>query len=291
MVPGGYEVALPDGRSLFLHGVDPAAPAGDPSPAPTPVACVDEEEPHAHAVYAVPRGRPPRTRDQVPQIQFAIEQANTVVFASAAQLGAVVRLKVLCDADGRPHVDVVEFASGASADSVSSIFQDAAALGLGGPLEKTWIFYDDNVDCGCGGWSVVPGGDEQGPQNPNNWGYTYSVTLMAEFGTTWALFETALHELTHAMGGVQNSSPNTSGGYHCNDGVDIMCYADGGSRSDYSESACPVGRRQASITMPYDCHHDDYFHPSPPPGSYLEGHWNVGAAYNQFLDHPLGALL
>lgn len=286
VVPGGYEVLLPDGTRLFLHGVDPKPPAiSGPGPLPHPVACVGADEPHARVVYAVPRGRPPRTRDQVPQIQYAVEQANAVVLTSAAKFGAAPRLKVLCDAQGRPAVDVVELPTGATQDSASSIFADVRGLGYGGPLVKTWIFYDDNVEsCNCGGWSNIPGDDAWGPGNPNNWGDTYSVTLMAEFDTTWALFETALHELTHAMGGVQNSSPNTSGGYHCNDGVDIMCYADGGSRSEYTETTCPAAQRRASVTMPYDCGNDDYFHPSPSAGSYLDTRWNVGADYNQFLD-------
>ncbi|HET6405216.1 MAG TPA: hypothetical protein VFH78_11250, partial [Candidatus Thermoplasmatota archaeon] len=97
------------------------------------------------------------------------------------------------------------------------------------------------------------------------------------------LDEVILHEMTHGMGGVQMSAPHSSGGWHCNDGWDIMCYADGGSTSQYGTTCQSVGFTWSGASQPYDCGNDDYFHPSPAPGSYLDTHWNVGADYNRFL--------
>ena len=87
---------------------------------------------------------------------------------------------------------------------------------------------------------------------------------------------TFMHESGHNLGAVPNSAPNSSGAAHCNDGMDIMCYADGGYKSDYRRTACTDREH-------FDCNHDDYFHPDPAPGTYLYENWNVGSCLNDFL--------
>jgi hypothetical protein len=83
-----------------------------------------------------------------------------------------------------------------------------------------------------------------------------------------------LHEITHNLGGVQQSAPHSTPFSHCWDGRDVMCYADGSTGSQpYTTSVCDfVG---GAIPQTYDCDHDDYFSPDPAPGSYLATHWNV----------------
>ncbi len=80
----------------------------------------------------------------------------------------------------------------------------------------------------------------------------------------------------HNIGGVQLSAPNTSGGFHCTDEYDVMCYSD----SPYfppMEYVCTNPSRDRL----FDCNHDDYFHTNPLPGSYLATKWN--AANSVFL--------
>lgn len=98
-----------------------------------------------------------------------------------------------------------------------------------------------------------------------------------DYGISYATFDARLlmHENAHNMGAVQLSAPHSSGGWHCNDGRDVMCYADGAARSAYVGSACAA--------LQFDCGNDDYFHPSPAVGSYLATHWNVGSPLNRFL--------
>lgn len=84
-----------------------------------------------------------------------------------------------------------------------------------------------------------------------------------------------VHELVHALGGVQPSAPNSTGGYHCSDGADVMCYDDKTARST-QRSVCA-----ASSTQVLDCRHDDYFSTAAPRGSYLQTRWNV--ARSSFL--------
>ena len=80
----------------------------------------------------------------------------------------------------------------------------------------------------------------------------------------------------HNLGGVQHSARNATGGFHCIDEWDVMCYQDGSGAATRVE--CPDRARDATR---FDCNHDDYFHPDPPVGSYLANPWNT--ANSQFL--------
>ena len=100
-------------------------------------------------------------------------------------------------------------------------------------------------------------------------------------GTTSRLqVEIGLHELSHNLGAVQFSAPNSSGAGHCNDQFDLMCYEDGGSGSLFADPNCdgdlslPSDPYGADLQA-WDCNKDDYFNPSPPGGSYLATHWNL----------------
>jgi hypothetical protein len=114
--------------------------------------------------------------------------------------------------------------------------------------------------CGLG---TIWGDDQPGPANANNNQTGYSRVDYR----CWDFAES--HELMHNLGGVQLSAPHSSGGWHCTDEHDQMCYADG-----------------AGVTLTYtctdfedpnifDCGHDDYFHTSPATDSYLATHWNT----------------
>jgi hypothetical protein len=84
----------------------------------------------------------------------------------------------------------------------------------------------------------------------------------------------------HTLGGVQYTAPNTSGGGHCIDENDRMCYADGPNMAAANGKAmiylCPTTHERL-----FDCNHDDYFTTAPVSGSYLATHWNT--ANSSFL--------
>lgn len=80
------------------------------------------------------------------------------------------------------------------------------------------------------------------------------------------LNSTILHELLHNLGAVQAPSPNRTAGNHCTDGPDVMCYPDG--HGAYRHDVC---EQPAWI----DCNADDYFDPSPEPGSFLTENFNT----------------
>jgi len=80
-----------------------------------------------------------------------------------------------------------------------------------------------------------------------------------------------LHEITHNLGGVQESSEHATLFGHCWDEADVMCYDDGSGIA--MQSYCPGST--GTIDESYDCGKDDYYAPAPPTGSYLATHWNV----------------
>ena len=89
-------------------------------------------------------------------------------------------------------------------------------------------------------------------------------------GGTGALVE--LHELTHLLGAVNLSAPNSNGFGHCTDDLDLMCYGEQG--------VSPVPRCAVKVEL-LDCGADDYFNARPSAGSYLSTHWNT--ANSRFL--------
>ena len=75
---------------------------------------------------------------------------------------------------------------------------------------------------------------------------------------------------------MQNSAPHASGGFHCYETYDTMCYNDGGSYftgGGTLHASCP----DVSPTGMYafDCHGDDYYNVAPAQGTYLADHWDV----------------
>ncbi|HUQ39997.1 MAG TPA: hypothetical protein VM030_07555 [Acidimicrobiales bacterium] len=136
--------------------------------------------------------------------------------------------------------------------------------------------------------------DNGTPANPNNVGYLpvmYGGSIAVAFRTAAPAPDRAnggwgqsamgafveVHELVHALGGVQISAPNSNGLGHCSDGTDIMCYPEGGKKV-YTKCL-------TKIPM-LDCGADDYFHANPGTGSYLATHWNI--ARSSFLGDALG---
>jgi hypothetical protein len=84
-----------------------------------------------------------------------------------------------------------------------------------------------------------------------------------------------LHEVLHTLGAVQPSAPHFSGGAHCYEIYDVMCYTPKDGTADGFLRDCEIIGEAPNPGKPLDCGNDDYFNRSPPAGSYLAGHWNV----------------
>ncbi|MFF5446254.1 RICIN domain-containing protein [Streptomyces sp. NPDC012888] len=198
--------------------------------------------------------------------------ADMIYSASARETGGIRHIRYVTAADCTPTVLNIELPDSALAE-FSATNRALAAKGLDRRDRKYMIFADSQVYCGIGTFN----GDERpGQNNLSNFGPSYGRTDTGCWGG-----HTAAHELGHNLGAVNNSAPNTSRGAHCTDEWDVMCYSD----SPYYPKMRDVCTNRASENI-LDCNHDDYFHTSPKPGSYLATHWNI--ADNQFLMRTRG---
>ncbi|MCX5195244.1 RICIN domain-containing protein [Streptomyces sp. NBC_00249] len=198
--------------------------------------------------------------------------ADVIYAASAKETGGVRHIRYVTAADCTPVVLNIELPDSALAE-FNATNTALAGKGLDRRDRKYMIFADTQVYCGIGTFN----GDERpGQSNLSNFGPSYGRTDSGCWGG-----HTAAHELGHNLGAVNNSAPNTSRGAHCTDEWDVMCYSD----TPYYPQMRNVCTNQASENI-LDCNHDDYFHTSPKPGSYLATHWNI--ADNQFLMRSAG---
>lgn len=274
-VPGGWEVLLDDGTRLLTHGPDPAPPAMEPdvvaASAATPPTCVQNGtvQPMSLLIYAVPADRTDRYDAVKSQLRALINESNGRLRAEAARYSFSTNYIFACDADGLVSVAHARLPTTTADDDFSSIVRDLRNQGYGQSHVKHWVWYDASVS-GIGGQGHFWSDDRLAANNANNNG--------GQFALTYGYFSSRIlmHENGHNMGAVQNSAPNSSGGAHCNDGYDVMCYADGGSKSAYRTDACNYEA--------YDCGGNDYFNPHPPAGSYLASHWNLAHRYNKWFD-------
>ncbi|MFJ6796762.1 RICIN domain-containing protein [Streptomyces sp. NPDC091268] len=193
--------------------------------------------------------------------------ADLIYATSAQETGGIRHIRYVTAADCTPTVLDIELPDSALSE-FSATNAALAAKGLDRRDRKYMIFADTQIYCGIGTFN----GDERpGQANQSNFGPSYGRTDSGCWGG-----HTAAHELGHNLGAVNNSAPNTSRGAHCTDEFDVMCYSD----TPYYPQMRNVCTNQAAENI-LDCNHDDYFHTSPKPGSYLATHWNI--ADNQFL--------
>lgn len=280
-----WRLLLPNGGSVLTHGPDPV-----PSPEAfgldaevpwssgtiVPVACQTPDQPAPVAynnvlVYARPFDKPDRYAQMAPEIQLMAAQANTLFFRET-----LARYRFLCDSPlGPPVVRNAILPTPLANTHPGTIFGDLQVLGYTDGHEKYWVWYD-GYECPCGGLGTIDVDSSPSLGNRNNFGPDWAVT----FGITgfWGWF-VMMHESGHNLGAVQLDTPQASGGFHCNDGWDVMCYADGGPTSNYVPDACAP----TLDGLPrWDCNRDDYAG-FPPLSEYLATHWNVASPLNRFI--------
>lgn len=279
---GLYRIEASDGPVGCSHGPDrgPAgidvtrprsiadlASAGGGTSTSGAVQCIGDgtSGPRVQAVYAVAADQADRSASVVPLIAGWAGQMDGAVNQSAAETGGERHIRFVTSPDCTLNVAVVTL-SATGDDSFANTIDELRAQGVTSSDRKYLIWADASVYCGI---AQVAGGDSAAATNPANSGPTFARVDTGCWGRSDHLSE--LHELMHTLGAVQLSAPHSSGGYHCTDESDAMCYPDGtGATMTYP---CP-----SSHEWLLDCNHDDYFSTSPATGSYLDTHWNVATS-------------
>ena len=224
------------------------------------VACVGDgvTGPRVQIVYARASNVNSRYDAVVPLLRQYASDADDIVNVSAGRVGDGRRIRYVTNSSCMPQVLNVTVSSSGD-DSFGNMVTELRNQGLTSPDRKYLVFMDAAVGiCGLGEVYLNDTGDQT---NPNNSGRPMYARVDA---SCWQ--HAAAHELLHTMGAVQNSAPNSSGVGHCTDEVDVMCYKD---------TSTTVVRQVCTRAGQVDCNNNDYFHPNPKSGSYLDNKWNV----------------
>ena len=283
---GLLEIRLPDGEIVETHGPDPEPPAkvaaADAAAALPERGLTCAGLPRLQVLYVHPSDRPNRfSKSMYQRIRTYMRQMSyrlnaDALTSSQGRIGADYRVR--CKSSGKIDIRALETRTTAAQDDWSVIQQDLKRAGYDSPEGKYLIWYDDPIEGKCG-IGNIRNDDRKSTKNENNAGPRYALVYgNAGRKTCWS-WRVGMHENGHNMGAVQPAAPRSSGDrWHCNDGWDVMCYADGGDRSNYSTSRC--GFRV------FDCGKDTYFDTLTESGEWLRDHWNLGWSGNRFLDFP-----
>jgi hypothetical protein len=259
----GYRIP---GADLCTHGPDdpPAGAAEEPDQprTPAPVVCVGNgvDGKRVQVMYVRMANTADRYAAWVDAIRGWAAGVDEIFDRSARVTGGRRHIRFVTNANCQIDVLNVVLPAG-TGETFTGMIGALRARGYDSPDRKYLLFVDADVYCGIG---TAIGDSSPGPENRNNERTGYARVDNPCWGS-----DTAAHELTHTLGGVQHSAPNASGGWHCTDEYDLMCYSD---PPHYPAMAypCPLAHG-----LSLDCNNDDYYHTDPPPDSYLANHWNV----------------
>lgn len=219
------------------------------------------------AIYARSSDRADRFPTYASSFQTYAANTSAMFERSAQQTGDTRKLRYVTDA--ACNVDIKQVVMSTTGDdNFSNMTTELKNQGFNLIDRKYMVWVDANVYCGIGSiWND----DKPTQDNLNNGN---ASTYGRSDAGCWNYAEG--HELMHNLGGVQLSAPNTSGGWHCTDESDNMCYDDDGSGPVAMRSICS-GDQESS----FDCQKNDYFNTRPAAGSYLDTKWN--ASNTRFL--------
>ena len=251
--PAGYTMAA---------DVAPLAPDGAAGPAALAAVCTGDGTTgnRVEALYVHAPGNDRYAQYQASLVQW-VAGIDTIYNESAIETGGTRHVRFVHDASCAPVVRNVEISS-AGLSSFSRMVSELEAQGYNRPDRKYIIFGDARVYCGIGEFA---GDTRKTDANRSNSGPSFARVDSSCWNSS-----TAAHELGHTLGAVNNNAPNTSGGGHCTDEWDVMCYSDA---PNYPQMRTVCADRSHDARL--DCGHDDYYHTNPDPSSYLGRNWNV----------------
>jgi hypothetical protein len=294
---GQYEIKKKGRPPYFAHYDDIAAletaEAGPNTPLPE-----SEYPPHCrtsgHRVVVVHTHRssePAADSEMKETLRSIVRRMTSKIYYQSIASGSGqrnVELAVDCNAEGQINVyDVV--VSGWEFAQISSAVMEELGEPEGAEAVKYLTF--DHKDQGGG----VAGLNHDTDKDQGNLNASTSNVAIA-YRQVWET-HVPMHELFHNFGASQGNAeppPAFSTNYsHCVDGLDILCYEDGGYWKEnkefifYSETRCPASEGyDEPWKVPIDCKYDTYFDTVPEEGTWLAENWDSGGAENPFLVVP-----
>jgi hypothetical protein len=262
------------------HGPDPVPPGGDPDAIPSPVF-----QPASDANKAVCDGdgvsgnrvqvlyvRPSNVSSHFAEYRnsFRVWAAegdkiyqNSAALVVADQSGGDRYLRFVHGSTCVISVLEVVISPLTSDDLYKEAYFDLIGQNYDRSDRDYLIFLDAFVPGNCG-QSYVWQDDRPGEENIHKFKTGHPMV----FKGCWADAHAIAHETAHSIGAVQDSAPNATGGGHCRDEYDVMCYDDG-----YADTYLRCTGLENEHYL--DCGKDDYFNTDPDPGNYLYDHWNI----------------
>jgi hypothetical protein len=278
---GPERVQLTAGEGC-THGPDPAPPGFDVAKAVSPLSakiaaaetlalsCDGDGQSGYRVQVLYVRGSdvPSHYTRYLASIRGWTAEADAIFQTSAAATGGTRSVRFVHDAICQPTVTEVVLSpagDGAFGTTIAELQSQGYTR-----TDRIYLAFVDTTAAGmCGIGTVWDDDRADGNVNWNNVGPSYS---RVDAGC-WS-GDIAAHELMHNLGGVQLSAPNSSGGFHCIDEYDVMCYQDG-PYSPPLRQDCPGILNNTRLL---DCGHQDYYNTDPSAGSYLATHWNPASS-------------
>ncbi|MDQ3936777.1 MAG: hypothetical protein M3340_19335 [Actinomycetota bacterium] len=306
MADGNYLLRGRDGELSITHGGDPVAAPGAHYPLPsglgdTPTCISTGPDNNSIVVLYGRHSSSPYRRDEFyPTVNNALWRMNaslrTAGFSSG---GPAAEIRTPCYADNT-SVRLPAFVNSGGND-FASIKAAAQAAGFctgqshcyGSGPRKYLIFYDHGQYPDLGGGRLAAGlaecycSNTEGAWTRSSWNWNNTSSLYAviwrgrtDGGAGQWHQQTTLHELFHTLGAVNHGAPHATQNSHCADGIDVMCYDDGGMYSGqyYHEGTCP-----STNPVAIDCRQDAYFDTAPAANTWSATRWNLGWSGNSFF--------
>lgn len=279
---GGFEVVEFAGQLVCTHGSDPA-PKGVNIDVDQPpesqqsqvadggavvngasVSCFGDGQDgkRVQLIYARASDKPDRYNQYAESFQAWAQEMNNAVRDSAVKTGGYSQIRFVHDNSCAPSVARVQLTPSGD-DAFDQTVYELMLAGYSRSDRKYMVWVDANVYCGLG---TIAFDDKPGPTNRNNTSASWSRVDTGCWGIGGAMVET--HELTHMLGGVQKSAPNSDAYGHCIDEHDRLCYA--ARAGVVLKYICSASQERL-----LDCNNNDYFTTERNLTSYLSTHWNV----------------
>jgi hypothetical protein len=290
-----YSYKRPGEPPLWMHvddfPIDPGGNWGLPT-SEEPVACATSGH-RIRIIYAT-AGNVWTTEKEEAIRKFVLRMNSKILYESARSSSNTRALRMRVDCFGNNKIRVFLLQGPGDHSDLFDHVDDELGSPDGAGAVKNMIFFDGSDPDGKAGWgqrsndSLKSSYDEGGALFTNgSRAQSSSAVAYNPPGGNFGYWEdqVTLHELFHAMGAVNDDAPYSTGGGHCIDGIDIMCYPDDTKVGQwfYEETRCPHASFDTEWRAPLDCMYDSYFDANEEGGEWLSNHWNTGGPENPYL--------